>query len=216
MESWITKRNEEIVHQYKNFPWHNKEVYGNYLAQTFHFVKHSTRLLASAAGRMDNTQEKIFRRFTKHISEEQSHEVLAERDLKNLGYNLSDFSELGITQAFYQAQYYQIEHVSPFSLLGYILMLESLGVGGCGYAAEQAGKFFGTKCATFLKVHADEDPDHVEKAYQTILSLPLNEQKVIWQNYELTHQNYSLLLSTISNNSFRSVWREDRPALAVN
>ncbi|MGE0527035.1 MAG: hypothetical protein AB7P49_08235 [Bdellovibrionales bacterium] len=39
------------------------QVYGNYLAQTFYYVSHSTRMLAFAAGLMKREDESYFRRF---------------------------------------------------------------------------------------------------------------------------------------------------------
>ena len=198
MQPWINERNEQIATQYKNFCWENKTLYANYLAQTYYFVSHSTRLLATSAGRMDNDHEQLFRRFTKHITEEQSHERLAERDLRTLGYEPKDFKELGITKAFYQSQYFLIEHVTPYALLGYILMLETLGVKGCAHAYQRVEKTFGARAGSFLKVHAEEDPSHVEKAFQAINSLSASTQEIIWDSFEQTHQNYSTLLNRIS------------------
>src|SRR5215813_8139137 len=92
----------ELSRVIQNVPWHIKAVYGAFLAQTYYYVNHSTRLLALAASRFKSSEEPIHRRFIKHATEEMSHEILALRDLKHLGLSLDNYHEFPSTRAFYQ------------------------------------------------------------------------------------------------------------------
>ena len=150
---------------YESMPWDNKAFYANYMAQTFYYVKHSTRILALSAGRLNyEEQQKIHLRFLKHLGEEANHEKLALNDLKFLGHKLEDFPELNSTRFFYEPQYYKIEHQHPLSLMGYILFLEVLAQKVCPPLSAKLSNLYGKKSATFLLVHGEEDPGHVEEA----------------------------------------------------
>ena len=96
----------QMFHAMDRFPLEDPQCYGNYLAQTFYYVSHSTRLLAFAAGLMTREQEPHFRRFIRHISEESAHEVLAEKDLHDLNLTPNDFLQLPETRSLWETQYY--------------------------------------------------------------------------------------------------------------
>lgn len=160
-------------------PWHDKMVYGAFLAQTTYYVSHSTRLLALAASRFALSEEPLHRRFIKHATEEMSHEILAMRDLKALGLALDQFPEFPATRAFYQTQYYMIEHVSPWSFWGYILMLEGLAVAKGNWLFETLKQHHGEKAASFVKVHAAEDVGHMAEAVKALRALPDRERPFI-------------------------------------
>lgn len=160
-------------------PWREKSVYGAFLAQTYYYVSHSTRLLALAASRFKFTEEKIHRRFVRHATEEMSHETLALRDLKNLGLSLDHYREFPSTRAFYQTQYYMIEHVSPWSFWGYILMLEGLASTKGAWLFNEIKRHHGDGAASFVKVHAAEDVGHMAEAEQALRSLPDQERPLV-------------------------------------
>jgi thiaminase len=154
-------------------------VYGAFLAQTNYYVSHSTRLLALAASRFRFSEEQLHRRFIKHATEEMSHETLALRDLKNLGFSLRQFPEFPSTRAFYQTQYYMIEHVSPWSFWGYILMLEGLAVTNGAWLYNEIKQHYGEKAGSFVKVHAAEDVGHMAEAEKAMESLPERERPLV-------------------------------------
>lgn len=160
-------------------PWRDKSVYGAFLAQTYYYVSHSTRLLALAASRFGFAEEKIHRRFVKHATEEMSHETLAVRDLKSLGLSLDHYREFPSTRAFYQTQYYMIEHVSPWSFWGYILMLEGLASTKGLWLFNEIKRHHGDRAASFVKVHAAEDVGHMAEAEKALQSLPDQERPVV-------------------------------------
>src|SRR6187549_486414 len=115
--------NRQEMDAIRGYPFEEPRAYAQFLAQTRHYVVHSTRLLAAAAARMDDEQEALHVRFLQHAAEERSHHRLAEHDLRKLGGQIEQFPELPATQALYQSQYYRVEHQAPTALFGYIFML---------------------------------------------------------------------------------------------
>ena len=108
-----------------------------------------------------------------------SHEILALRDLKQLGLSLEQYPEFPSTRSFYQTQYYMIEHVSPWSFWGYILMLEGLALTKGPWMFNEIKQHHGEKAGSFVKVHAAEDVGHMAEAERAMQSLPERYQKIV-------------------------------------
>ncbi len=174
----------------------NLQVYGNFLAQTYYYVSHSTRMLAFGAGLMKRSEENHFRRFIKHISEESSHEILAERDLQDLGMKPTDFYHLPETHALWEPQYYKMLHEGPLSLMGYIIALEYFSCTHLPAVYKRIQEAHGTKAGRFIKLHAEEDPDHIQKAIELTSTLSPELQETILVNIVQTSKTYSLMVET--------------------
>src|SRR4051794_23231768 len=103
-------RIERVIHEalawmgphVRDFPWGDRRAYADWLAQTYYYVHHSTRLLACAAARFptDERGDGLHHRFGKHMSEEQKHEKLCVHDLKGLGTSVVDWPERHATRMF--------------------------------------------------------------------------------------------------------------------
>jgi len=184
----------KVIH---SFPWEDKYAYGMYLAQTYYYVKHSTRLLAVAAGRMADHDLAYHRRFLEHAAEEKGHETIALKDLKNLGYTLEDFPELPETRMFWETQYYKVEHVDPLSLMGYILALEAIACQECPWIKSQLDKHYRPNCHTFIKVHGEDDPEHVTKARAQIEALSPERIRHVEGNFDQTAICFQSILEAI-------------------
>lgn len=187
---------------FKEFPWENKLAYAQYLAQTYYYVCHSTRLLAASAARFSQADQGFHNRFLKHTGEETSHELLALRDLQKLGYNIKDFPELAQTRTFYETQYYKIEHIDPIALMGYILALETMAAKELKGTCEKLNALYGRDCVKFLNVHNEEDPDHVDKALEVISKLSQERLEAINHNMEQTAICYADLLQAAKVKSY--------------
>jgi pyrroloquinoline quinone (PQQ) biosynthesis protein C len=190
----------DVAEALECFPWESKQAYAGWLAQTYFYVRHSTRLLAAAAARfgMDNRSNAFHVRFGAHIGEERSHEKLTLHDLAQLGVAADTLCELNSTRMFYETQYYKIEHIGPYAIYGYILMLEATGP-VCGDAiVERVTRAFGPRCATFLKLHAAEDVDHVQRALELVEQLDKSTHEVVLQNLHQSGQAYRLMLGEIT------------------
>lgn len=194
MKEFLDRALKPVESVCNDFPWDNKNAYGNYLAQIYYYVCHSTRLLALAATRCAHKDEKLHRRFLEHAAEEKGHQILALNDLKNLGYTLSDFPELPITSFMYESQYYKIEYQDPNAFFGYILALEGITVKKGAQIYNTVFSTFGKKSSTFLDVHAHEDPDHLAKAFLQLENLSELQKKFIYQNIKQTAEGFQNML----------------------
>jgi hypothetical protein len=174
--------------------FHDQEIYAQWLAQTYFFVRHSTSLLGYALPYLKD--DKLRHHFEHHLSEEERHDMLALKDLEKLGKNIKDYSEFVSTQAFYQSQYYRISFEGATSLLGYILFLEGLAV---NWAKDSYLHIQETHKGSllFLKVHAEEDPHHLDEAIKTIETLSASEQVSILRNLKYSQAMYEHMMQDI-------------------
>lgn len=178
----------------RNYPWENKVLYAEFLAQTYFYVCHSTRLLAASAARFPQEDQALHKRFLKHTDEENSHELLAMRDLQILGFKKESCIELAETKTLYEIQYCKIEHQDPAALMGYILALECMAGTDFKWLKERLTEIYGKDAVRFVQVHADEDPDHIEKALEVIGKLHPSRLPAIQMNIEQTAKCYINML----------------------
>ncbi|AGH96007.1 iron-containing redox enzyme family protein [Pseudobdellovibrio exovorus] len=185
----ISSLSEMMIH----LPWENRKFYISFLTQTYYFVQHSTRLLALAAAHASLEEDSLHRRYSAHIAEEKGHEKIALNDLKKLG--VENLEAKSITaKNLYETQYFKIEREHPASLFGYILALEGIASLICPLFIEKVYRAHGTESSRFLKLHVEEDPDHVDKALEAIASLPAQLQLLIQDNMRQSVRNYRALL----------------------
>lgn len=186
----------------------NPKIYADFLAQTFYYVSHSTRLLALGAGLMKQNEGQYFRRFIKHINEESNHEILAQKDLEEIGFSLDDFKERAETKSLYEPQYYKIMQQDPMVFMGYILALEQFACVHFPKFLERINKEYAGKAVRFVKLHAEEDPDHVEKAIKFIESLSEERVKLVIENIEQTAISYANLCNACNESESISTNRQ--------
>jgi hypothetical protein len=181
------------------FPWTDRETYADWLAQTFFYVRHSTRLLAAAAARfpVDERGTALHYRFAAHMAEEKRHEQLCVRDLEKLGFAIDAFAEHPATRMLYEPQYYKIEHQGPMVLFGYILPLEAIGPAQGKRIIAAVVEAHGEKAATFLQLHTEEDADHLDKALAALEGLTASERAGVEANLTQTAFGYALLLDEL-------------------
>lgn len=172
----------------------DKDVYADWLAQTYYYVIHSTSLLGYSLPHLKSMDLK--RHFEKHLGEETRHDLLAVKDMERLGYSMDQYPEHAITQALYHSQYYRIQFEGGTSLLGYILFLEAMAV-HWGKEAYDVIKDTHKHSVLFLKVHAEEDPHHVDNAIGAIMKLSELEQAAIVRNMRYSYEIYSEMLSVM-------------------
>jgi hypothetical protein len=183
----------------ERFPWERKEAYADWLAQTYYYVRHTTRLQAAAAARfaMDERGNSLHHRFAAHMGEEKKHELLAIHDMKQLGASIDEFPEHAATRMFYEPQYFKIEHLGPTACFGYILPLEAIGPASGTRIIDRVVASHGPKCVSFLRLHSDEDPEHLQKALEFVESVTAGERSFIQENVRQTTFAYCTMLSEI-------------------
>lgn len=179
-------------------PWHDKNFYANWLSQSYYFVRHSTRLLSVASAQTNFQQNGYHNRLGDHFAEEKSHEVLASGDLKKLGFKLDDFEELEITKIFYRNQYFGCERMSPYYLMGYILFLEGLAIIHGPHIYKIIEKNFGARTCNFMRVHVEEDDDHLRKAFKELEGLSESDLNHVEESMKISCSLYGQLLKELS------------------
>jgi len=182
-----SKRIISTFQQFEKYPWENSEFYQSYLAQTFYYVSHSTRLLCLSGGSV-GTDDKgwlYHNRCLQHMREEFNHHIMAKKDLENMGGSLDRHPELPATKTFYQLQYYKIQNQSPYALLGYILFLEGMATEAKPVIDRLIAKY-GKKCCVFLGAHYELDSGdggHFEKAVQQIEGLGERDRQICLESF---------------------------------
>jgi len=169
------------------------QVYQEWLAQTYFFVRHSTALLGYSLPYLKN--DDLRHHFEKHLGEETRHDSIALKDLPLMNRNINEFRPLHATEAFYQSQYYRIQFEGGTSLLGYILFLEGIAVHWGKEVYTVVQKYH--KGIHFARIHVNEDPIHLEGALKTISSLSEDQQMAILNNLKFTQHMYETIISEI-------------------
>lgn len=185
---------EPISDQMIALTWENPETYKWFIAQVYYFVRYSTKMLASAASLTDNPD--FYRRLIAHIREEEGHDKLALADLKNLGGELKDYPELGITRSLWESQFFKIQR-QPTALLGYILSLEMIPVKSYHVVLPIVQKLYGEKAVNFIRIHCEEDPEHVAEAITQIDVTSEIEREEIEKNFVQTSALFAHLLDAV-------------------
>lgn len=178
----------------------DKDVYAEWLAQTYFFVRHSTSLLGYALPYLKN--DGLRHHFEHHMREEDRHDLLAIKDIQKLGYDIKNFTEFSQTQSFYHSQYYRISFEGGTSLLGYILFLEGMAVTWGKESYEEIKALF-PGATLFLKVHAEEDPHHLDEAFGAIAKLTVSEQEAILRNLNYSYESYQAIIDRAVETRFK-------------
>lgn len=170
---------------YLSLPWENKEFYARWLDQKFYFLAHASRLTSCAGSRLGLEDDKWHLWAIQHSVEEKHHEKLAAKDIEALGYSLGFTPEMPSTSFLYQSQYYLMEHFDGLALVGAVLFLEgiSLSIGPSLY--ERTRHAFGEQAVSFLRVHVQEDIDHIADLHRVISEIPKARTEIIKKSMDL-------------------------------
>ncbi|MCB0391407.1 MAG: iron-containing redox enzyme family protein [Bdellovibrionales bacterium] len=184
-----------------NFNWANKESYGNYLAQTYYYVSHSSRIMSIVAGHMPAEHEETHKAILHHALEERGHQFAAKKDLERLGYKLSNFPELSETRMFWEPQYYKAQF-SPLDFYGYALMLEGTAVLLGPKILEIIENIHGTRVSGFIRLHCEEDPAHFDGLFKLFDKFNEQELSGIQINCEQSFKAFqNILQATVGEKS---------------
>lgn len=206
---------DDIAETATQFPWEKENYYANWLAQSFFYVQWTTRQLALASAKTKPIiEDNLHWRFIEEAREEKRHELLALQDLKNLGYNPSQFEELPHTSFFYQTLSYLIENEHPIAILGYSLTLE-------GFAAKRLNDIYprlkgaySEKSLSFIKLHCEVDVDHFDNALPYLQSCSAEHLPLIAKGISQCRAVYKGILTDIQD--FESRKSEMRQTFSQN
>ena len=141
-------------------------LYAGFLGEAYHHVKHTFRLLALAASLTpdEDYQTALFH----YMQEERGHEKWILDDIRAIGGD-ADAVAAGrpgmACQIMVGHAYYAIEHVSPYTMLGMVHVLEGLSVQlahKVASAVQQSMDTDGKRGFSYLNSHGALDVEHVE------------------------------------------------------
>lgn len=193
----VSPRLDEVTETFQRTNWDQKEIYANWLAQSYYYVCHSTRLLAAAASRFGVDRDQYHTQLTQHIHEERFHERIAIADLKKLGESITNFPELTSTKSLYRSTYYLIDRVHPVCFYGYVFYLELLPQLGGKRVIEIVQDAHGKNTTKFIEVHVNEDPGHVQSYFDLLETMPSDEKRLVLEGFFSAHDNYQAMMKEI-------------------
>jgi len=185
---------KETAKDILNYEWESPEFYAMWSAQTYYYVRHSTRLFSAAATRCPLDANSVHNRLLHHLAEENGHENLSSADLKNMKLKVKELPELAATQGMYQAQFYWIDHVHPYAFFGYLLALEGIAVHAGPEIYRRSKEAHGERSARFLKVHTEEDVDHLAEVFVWFDKFSEEEKEIVFKNFKLSCKLYCNML----------------------
>lgn len=187
-----------LIQELKNFPWDDPRCYANWLAQSYYLVLHTTTFLSLVAAKFGADNLERHRDVLKHLREEFGHEDLALRDLKALGFGITDFPELMETSLLYQSQYYWLERKGPVAHVGYSLMLEGLAVREGKQLLANIDRLHGKDTSSFIRVHAMDDVGHFAEGMRRLNSASPDGIAQALRNLEQSRHLYASILQAIA------------------
>lgn len=191
MQTYLTKTAEE-------FPWENQEAYISWMAQTYDYALATTRILALTGAHFPMHQTALATRFIQHATEERGHDKLLVNDAKALGVDLSTFRLLPESEAFHKSVYYWIYQRQTSVIMGWVLLLEGFAVKNGPKIHERCEKAYGRKATSFTRVHTQEDPDHVDKAFDALDGFTPEEMERVAHGLDLYAKLYANIYTSIT------------------
>lgn len=151
----------------------SKELYAQYMIETFHYTKHNARnqaLVGVVASNISGGYQKFC---MEHAAEETGHEYMALHDLKAIGIDIATVEQstpLPETETLIAYLYYISATGNPVQRLGYSFWAESV----YGYISPILTKLRSDlklipSQMTFFIAHSDIDADHAEEVKKVML-----------------------------------------------
>jgi pyrroloquinoline quinone (PQQ) biosynthesis protein C len=182
------------------------EHYVQYVVETFHLVRHTSRALALAASRIDDDQRDFRAWLLEQAHEEHGHEQFCLNDLRNLGVDpevvLRQDPGAGawgmVTQIYYLAT-----RGNSVAILGMASATEQLGAELAGVLSRQVGAALSipTNAMTFLRSHSGFDVRHLEEARKAINRFAVDETTLrqVANARRHTFRNYGQLFNDVAS-----------------
>lgn len=150
-----------------------RDLYAAYLGETFHLVRHTSRALALAAGRLGDEQRDLRAWFLKQAGEEHGHELFCLEDLRALGLEPSEVTENGPgagAWGLFTQNYYMATYGNPVGILGVATATEGMGAELAGGLAQLLKQHLRLpeRALRFIRSHAGFDQRHLEAARRAV------------------------------------------------
>ena len=202
VQSQASKTVSKLSAAFMDQPWTDKMFYANYIAQTYYYIVHTTKLLQAAKDAA--TDPELAECIAHHLAEERGHEKWAQNDLKALGFDLKDFPESAVIKQMYGDIYTGIQKSGPAAIFGYAIALEGLSAKVCPMLAPTLHASYGKKAATFITSHAKIDQEHAAESFSILKFFDEAGLRVIADHIVLTEKTYLRFLEGLPKSRHKS------------
>jgi pyrroloquinoline quinone (PQQ) biosynthesis protein C len=185
-----------------------RDQYVVYLRETYHLVRHTSRVLALAAAHVGDERRELRAWLIEQAKDEHGHELFCLKDLRHLG--LAAERIVGdhpgpAAWGFFTQNYYLAAHGNPAALLGVASATEGMGAQLAGDLATTLSQRYGIpdSATTFLRSHAGFDKRHFEEATAAIDTLVVSPQEFadVAHARRMTFRYYGQLFSEVANSN---------------
>jgi len=157
-------------------------------------------MIAMSAAWSPSGNHEYFMTLVDHIREEHGHDQIAINDLKALDGSIDQYQENGLSRSIWETQFYKIlKH--PSYLFGCGIALETLAAKNLPQLYDRLLKAYPAKACNFVKVHAQEDPQHVSKLLGLTEQCSVSDREEILRSYDQIVDLYYYLLMAVHTES---------------
>lgn len=176
--------------------------YAAYLRETYHMVRHTSRMLALAAAKCEDDRRDLRDWFITQTDEENNHDVFCIKDLQNMGFDpvlvLAGSPHHGSWTLVCQ-NYFMATYGNPTGILGVASITEGLGASIAGSMADLLVSSYGydTKTVTFMRSHSGFDAKHLEECKDAINHLVKTDEdfEAVLQGRKMTIISYAQMFT---------------------
>jgi thiaminase len=157
-----------------------REHYIAYLRETYHMVRHTSRMLSLAGARLGDDYRGLRDWFFEQVREENNHDLLCVNDLRNLGEDVERVLSVPPKPGSWglvAQNYYMATYGSPLGILGVASLTEGLGADLGKVVADTLRQQYGMERnqVTFIKSHGGFDARHIEDVKNAVNDLLVND-----------------------------------------
>lgn len=182
--------------------------YVGYLRETYHMVRHTSRMLSLAGARLDDRYRGLRDWFFEQVREENNHDLFCIKDLKSLGEDpdrvLAVPPKPG-SWGLVSQNYYMATYGSPLGILGVASLTEGLGAEMGTAIADTLMQLYDLKRnqVTFIHSHAGFDAKHIEDVKRAVNDLLVSDSDLdeVIQGRRMTIFYYSQMFLDVMNSA---------------
>jgi hypothetical protein len=181
-----------------------REHYVSYLRETYHMVRHTSRMLSLAGARLGDDYRGLRDWFFEQVREENNHDLFCINDLKNLGEDVDQVLSVPPMPGSWglvAQNYYMATYGSPLGILGVASLTEGLGAELGKVVADTLRQQYGMERnqVSFIKSHGGFDARHIEDVKQAVNDLLVKDSDLdeVIQGRRMTIHYYSQMFRDV-------------------
>ncbi|MCO5996955.1 TenA family transcriptional regulator [Actinoallomurus rhizosphaericola] len=157
-----------------------REHYVSYLRETYHMVRHTSRMLSLAGARLGDEYRGLRDWFFDQVREENNHDLFCVNDLRNLGEDVDRVlavPPMPGSWGLVAQNYYMATYGSPLGILGVASLTEGLGADLGKVIADTLRQQYGLERdqVTFIRSHGGFDARHIEDVKKAVDELLIGD-----------------------------------------